>query len=302
MRTSSTFQSEQFYISSVQPSMNKISLLTAIVFAFIHQSMGSVWGAGDPRLFAALIVSQKGIGSGCFVQISNSVYLATARHVLFSQPDGTNLPVLLAPSINVKSYSNVGTSNTTERTMTISLTQLMNDGNLRYSSNRDVALVKIEKNIAPEVGQSLPGVAFTSAANGLTILKEEMFIREKDIDVGADTFMFGFPVSVTGPINDIFDPAEPLLRKGAVAGVSLAKKTIIIDSPAYFGNSGGPVIEVDNPNFAVTAFRFIGLVTRLVPFQEEWENKTMGYSHVIKSNSGFTVVEPADSLLDLAWE
>jgi hypothetical protein len=122
-----------------------------------------------------------------------------------------------------------------------------------------------------------------------------------EVDVGADVYMFGYPTSVTGPFGGILDPSEPLLRKGIVAGVSLRSMSIIIDCPAYFGNSGGPVIQVDHPDFTSTRFRVIGIVSGFVPFLEVWENKTMQYSHVIESNSGYTIVEPIDSALDLAW-
>jgi len=114
--------------------------------------------------------------------------------------------------------------------------------------------------------------------------------------------MFGYPTSLTGLIREIFDPSEPLLRKGIVAGINLGKRTIIIDCPAYFGNSGGPVIQIEHPALNQTRFRIIGLVSGFVPFQEEWENKTMGYSHLIKSNSGYTVVEPIEIALELVWK
>ena len=122
-----------------------------------------------------------------------------------------------------------------------------------------------------------------------------------EVDVGADVYMFGYPVSLTGPIRDIFEPSEPLLRKGIVAGVNMGKRTIII-GPSYFGNSGGPVIQVDRSEFGVIQYRIIGVVSGFVPFLEEWENKTMRYSHVIKSNSGYTVVEPIDIALELVWK
>ena len=114
--------------------------------------------------------------------------------------------------------------------------------------------------------------------------------------------MFGYPTSLTGGIRAIFNPSEPLLRKGIVAGINLGKRTIIIDCPSYFGNSGGPVVQIDHPALNVTRFQIIGLVSGFVPFQEEWENKTLKYSHVIKSNSGYTVVEPSDSALELVWK
>jgi len=123
-----------------------------------------------------------------------------------------------------------------------------------------------------------------------------------EVDIGADVFMFGYPISLTGPIRDIFDPSEPLLRKGIVAGINVGRKTIIIDCPSYFGNSGGPVVQVGHPEIGVTTFRIIGVVSGFIPFHEEWENKTMKYSHVLKSNSGYTVIEPIEIATELAWK
>jgi hypothetical protein len=258
----------------------------------------------DPRTFPALIAHEKGVGSGCFIRLSNSVYLITAKHVLFAEPEGTNVPQLLSPTAMVKSYSHVGTTNVSERTIAIDVAQLFGRGEVRFSTNRDVALVRIEECSSNDVNivSSLPGVAFVSADTGLQLGGPDFLCVAKDIDVGAEVFMFGYPISLTGPISAVFDPSEPLLRKGIVAGVNLARKTIIIDCPSYFGNSGGPVIQVDHPAFGQTRFRIIGLVKGFVPFQEEWENKTMRYSHVLKSNSGYTLIEPIDIALELVWK
>jgi hypothetical protein len=122
------------------------------------------------------------------------------------------------------------------------------------------------------------------------------------IDVGAQVYMFGYPTSLTGPIKDIYDPFEPLLRGGIVAGVNLEKRTVIVDCPSYQGNSGGPVMQVVHPNFGATQIQVIGLVSGFVPFEEEWENKTLQYSHFIVSNSGYTIIEPMDTVLDLVWK
>jgi hypothetical protein len=59
---------------------------------------------------------------------------------------------------------------------------------------------------------------------------------------------------------------------------------------------------VEHPSFGETSYQIIGIATRIVPFQEEWENKTLRYSHVIVSNSGYTIVEPIDAALELAWK
>jgi hypothetical protein len=122
------------------------------------------------------------------------------------------------------------------------------------------------------------------------------------IDVGADVYMFGYPVSLTMSISGIFNPSEPLLRKGIVAGVNLSNRKVIIDCPSYQGNSGGPVLEIDRPAPGVANWRIIGVVTGFVPFQEEWENKTLHYSHVLSSNSGYTIIEPMDTILELVWK
>jgi hypothetical protein len=258
----------------------------------------------DPRTFPALIVHDRGMGSGFFLQLSNSVYLITAKHVLFTESEGTNALQLQSPAAVVKSYAHVGTTNITERVFNIDLAQLMSAGEIRYSSNRDVALVRIEQCASNDshLAFSLPGFAKASQDTGLNLFGVEFACRTSEVDVGAEVFMFGYPISLTGPISAIFDPSEPLLRKGIVAGLNLVRKTMIIDCPSYFGNSGGPVIQVDHPNFGVTRFRVIGLVSGFVPFQEEWENKTMRYSHVLKSNSGYTVVEPVDIALDMVWK
>jgi hypothetical protein len=191
-----------------------------------------------------------------------------------------------------------------ERVLRLDLAHLMSAGEIRCSTNRDIALVRIEEcnptNLT--VSHFLPGVMCTSTNTGLGLFPSNFACALKDVDVGADVYMFGYPMSLTAPIRAAFDPAQPLLRKGIVAGVNLASRTIIVDCPAYPGNSGGPVIQVEHPSVGDTSYQIIGIATRLVPFQEEWENKTLRYSHVIVSNSGYTIVEPIDAALELVWK
>jgi Trypsin-like peptidase domain len=283
--------------------MKKVLAFSGIVWLLSFQSFAGALPE-DPRVFPALIAHDKGTGSGCFLQLSNSVYLVTAKHVLFSKTEGTNPPALLSPAIVVKSYSHFGTSNVSERAMVMNLAQLLSTGDVRCSTNRDVALVRIQdcNTNDPNIVSPLPGFAYISVARGLNLNNRDFACVLKDVDVGAEVYMFGYPTSLTGPIAEIFDPSEPLLRKGIVAGVNLGRRTIIIDCPSYFGNSGGPVIQVDRSDITVTRYRVIGLVSGFVPFQEEWENKTLQYSHVLKSNSGYTVVEPIDIALELVWK
>jgi hypothetical protein len=247
--------------------------------------------------------AEKGSGSGCFLQLSNSVYFVTARHVLFSEPEGTNSPALLSGKAAIKSYSGAGTTNVTERDVLLDLSYLMSNGEIRYSTNHDIALVRIEdcNPTNHNLVRLLPGV-FYGSPFGLNVMDSQMVCLLRNVDVGADVYMFGYPLSLTTPIQEKFDPAQPLLRKGIVAGVSLNKHSIVVDSPAYQGNSGGPVVQMDHPSFEETRYQIIGVVSAFVPFEEEWENKTLRYSHVTVSNSGYTLVEPIDSTIELVWK
>lgn len=89
------------------------------------------------------------------------------------------------------------------------------------------------------------------------------------------------------------DPGRPLLRKGIVAGQNLDKRSIILDCPAYFGNSGGPVIEIDEVSIAERQYKMIGVVDQYVPYAEG------GKTFAIMANSGYSVVTPMDFVLEL---
>lgn len=266
------------------------------------------WGGSfpfDPLTIPTLIVHERGTGSGCFIQASNSVYLFTAKHVLFAEPVGTNPPALLSQRAVAKTYAATGTTNASERAFSLDLAQLLSLGNVRYSTNRDVVLVRVEDCNPTNLSLVwlLPGFSCVTLAGSLDAYPQVAITCPfKDVDAGADVYMFGYPTSLTAPISGFFNPAQPLLRKGIVAGVNRSGRTIIVDSPSYQGNSGGPVLQVEHPSFGVTSFKIIGLVSAFVPFQEEWENKTLRYSHTIVSNSGYTIVEPIDIALELVWK
>jgi Trypsin-like peptidase domain len=283
--------------------MNKIRNIVIMAVMMSVSSFAGVFPA-DPRMVPVLIeLPGIGAGSGCFVQVSNSVYLATAKHVLFQPSPRTNSPNLRSPIAVITCQSDMGDTNVSKRGVFLNLVHLVGAGEIRASTNRDVALVRIEEcnptNRA--LVNLLSGVA-ASDERGWTTLPEDFMCPLAKVDIGAQVFMFGYPISLTAPIQDIFDPSEPLLRMGIVAGVSLAKRTLIIDCPSYMGNSGGPVVEVRHPSPEKTEFVLIGIVSSFVPFQEEWENKTLQYSHVIKSNSGYTVIEPIDFIQELVWK
>ncbi len=68
----------------------------------------------------------------------------------------------------------------------------------------------------------------------------------KDALVSNDIFLYGYPSSLGLKQSPQFDYNKPLLRKGIIASVNKTQGTIILDCPVYYGNSGGPVVQVIN--------------------------------------------------------
>jgi len=110
-------------------------------------------------------------------------------------------------------------------------------------------------------------------------------------------YIFGYPTSI-GIDNPQIDPLVPLLRKGIVAGKNYKTKKIIIDGPSYQGNSGGPVIMIDEEADRIK-FLLIGIVVEFVPYVENWLNdKYPGLANTSIHNTGYSVVEPMDYVIE----
>src|SRR5436190_14803311 len=123
--------------------------------------------------------------------------------------------------------------------------------------------------------------------------------RFDEVLTGNDVFVFGYPTSLglksdpTRPLQ--FDPSLPLLRKGIVAGKNPRLHTLILDSPIYFGNSGGPALEVEQDGLQ-RRFRVIGVVSEFIPLEEA--GRTI---HTL-ANSGYSVAVGMDAVLELTHE
>lgn len=116
-----------------------------------------------------------------------------------------------------------------------------------------------------------------------------------DIKIANDVYLMGYPTSLGMKQDFLFDPTKPLLRKGIIAGINIEKKTFIIDCPAYYGNSGGPIVEACEDGF----FRVIGFVSKFIPFITEWKNSRERVINTDISNSGYSVCIPMDSIFEL---
>jgi hypothetical protein len=116
----------------------------------------------------------------------------------------------------------------------------------------------------------------TFAASGIVGVPQDLIKRFDDVLVSNRVLIFGYPSSIGlrhgGPpgqratmdtIKDLaqLDYARPLLRSGIVAGKNQARRTLVIDCPSYWGNSGGPVLEIEQADALTWNFRVMGVVT-----------------------------------------
>ena len=113
----------------------------------------------------------------------------------------------------------------------------------------------------------IPGIKVIEiASSGIIGVSSENIKLFKDVLIANTIYLFGYPTSLGMKKIPQIDPLRPLLRFGILAGTNPNKKTIILDCPSYPGNSGGPVIEVEQVNLTQKKFRVIGVVSQFIPF------------------------------------
>lgn len=196
---------------------------------------------------------------------------------------------------------------TTPKEIELDLDKLYGNGQMKFHPQQDVAVVKIGDFIdEPQVkaGKRVTfgeGIKVKNTPGDLLTVDITSIKKFEEVLEGNDVFIFGYPTSLGIQGIPQIDYERPLLRKGIIAGKNVKQKTIILDCPVYYGNSGGPVVEVEGEGSQLR-FRVIGLVLQFVPFIEEWFNLKYRISNLQINNSGYSVVIPMDPVLDLLKE
>lgn len=248
-----------------------------------------------------LIRSDAGrVGTGFYIQNQQVLFFVTAKHVFFDQKTGalrSEPTVLISYPTNSLDPSEIIRYH-------INIDALNNDRKLHTHSSRDVVALEIGRIQTTESGRtefvySHKYVQRLDHGTTAVLSVDHNRLRKyQDTTVGKETYLFGYPRSIGIPHMPQLDPDQPLLRKGVIAGKNPRRRTIVLDSAIYGGNSGGPVVEIDISGFE-SQYYLIGIVLEFVPFLEEWENKQHRYSNLTISNSGYSIVEPVDSLIEL---
>ncbi len=272
------------------------------------------FGAALPQSVNAysvqIYVSESGkragaLGSGFILQASNSVYLVTARHVLFEK-QGTNGWQLKFPLIEVGGFDCHLVTNDVEVLFDLNLNALRMKGDVRHSENQDIALVRFgasnptDKRIYNTDNGS---VDWKSPSRSLNLTPAELLVKDLGASsIGLDIYLFGYPSSVGFPDSPQIDYSHPLMRKGIMAGLNPKKRTIILDCPIYQGNSGGPVLMKEQTSMNTWQFRIIGIAVEWIPFSDVWESKRFRFRNEIVSNSGYSVAETSEMILEMVWQ
>jgi hypothetical protein len=124
--------------------------------------------------------------------------------------------------------------------------------------------------LGAQVIQSAPSGPVLASTDGIKKLSEVL--------TADDVYVFGYPSSIGIQQSPQIDYNTPLIRKGIVAGINDANKTIVLDCLTFQGNSGGPVLEVTRQGLS-TNFSVIGVISQYVPITETWVNATLNYSY-----------------------
>lgn len=280
------------------------TLIFAGTLILIQAPVSAQRAIPDDNLAYPVLITLKsgGTGSGFYLNTATATYLVTASHVLFDTR--SNPKKLRSDEGEFLSYPKDPTD-AGRNVLVANLSKLEMDGNIKLHTSQDVALVKI----ATIVGEPqsdlkrlrlnfVDGVYFKeSSPNGVLGVSVDSVKPFDAVLIANDVIVFGYPSSLGLQQIPQFDPSRPLLRRGIVAEKIPQTRSIIIDCPSYPGNSGGPVIEIDD-QFPQRYYRVIGVVREYVPFVETWSNAQLG-SYTTLLNSGYSVVTPMDPVLEL---
>lgn len=288
------------------PQTIKTTLLviTLIISLFCSSNIYAINDVPENNMsYPVFIEGDKSMGSGVFLSDENYFYLVTAKHVLFDKINGS----LTNKKVNLISYRG-SLDERYKSVIAIELLELYNADLIRVHPKQDLAIIRLgkirnfsngtfkidyEKYIKSIIQGEEEGHLISASINNIKSFDDTI--------VGNNIYLFGYPASIGLEKVPQVQRDIPLLRRGIVAGKNQKLRTIIIDSPVYFGNSGGPVIMTEQNNLLGRNFYLIGIVIEFIPFTETWFNNRYNTHYTNLSNSGYSVVAPIDAIKDILW-
>lgn len=230
------------------------------------------------------------VGSGFFIQKETEydtiVYLVTARHVLGNfasnhslRPHGDSLDISFTGDVSKPGL-------TTIRIPLHSIAGTL----LKWDNYHDVAAIRLAS-LRNNQFTFFPTTRIIKIGSSPTITRNritDFFVSIDQVEISSDVFLIGFPRAIGLKEYPQYDYECPLLSKGIVSGIYTARSTIIIDTPVYGGNSGGPVFMVEP---TTSRIKIIGVAIELIPVRDRKQN--------YQDNSGYSVVASIEHILTL---
>jgi hypothetical protein len=243
-------------------------------------------------------------GTGMYLDESNKLFFVTAAHCIFDMSSTNRLQLINSNAI-LSSLSR--TTNVNDRAIeSLNLTLLEQNGHIKRHAVHDITVIQIATIVSTnsfgflEI-QCNPGFSSLSP----TVAPVPWGVKDacktfKDVPDGCDSYVLGYPVSLLFDQQSEIDFTSPLIRKGVISQKNNFTKKLIIDSAVYGGNSGGPVLIVQQPNLGETDFSIVGIITQYVPAEATVDVSTStSHGASVKVNSGYGVAEPIDYALEL---
>jgi hypothetical protein len=247
--------------------------------------------------FTIMVITGNGSnGTGFLLHDSGNLFLVTAGHVLIGE-NGE----LRNEQITLEAPQLYGQSTYSGDAACININ--LKKAKVMRSKTADVIVVYLgeagwnvqKQNYSLTLEEHV--VRETNVGSSFTIVGKGAVETIANLTIGDDLLISGYPTSLSWE-NSGLPTNIPLFRKGIIATTYYRKNIIIIDCPAYPGNSGGPVLLKFTEN-RKTEYKVIGVISKFIPYVQRWENVRDRLRHEEYHNSGFTSVVAMDEVYDL---
>lgn len=218
-------------------------------------------------------------GSGFFVKYQDRYYLVTDYHVVYDKDKdqlyGAN--VIVAATIQ---------NDTFESSVVFNLNFDENRDRIIYSEKTDLWAVELNgANMQNQHGQRPIQIDQLSYFDVQNEEFQERWCRT--------VYIYGYPTSL---MPEAPFEMKPFLAKGVISSYDTETGQFVTDIPVYYGNSGCPVIFLNNDN----EVHLIGVVQKLIPFKLDWKNKyETSFIRMDWHNSGYSICMGVNKLLEL---
>jgi len=289
--------------------MRKLFLLLIAVLIWAPAAHAGAALPADYIKYPVSVTLEDGrAASGFYIMDDNGdAYFVTAKHLLFYDQAKEGRSDLKGQKALLSSYPQ---EDQFQEPILIQLDlKVLNVAGFIYShETNDVAVIKLGSVVLTPRGKSLQfngGVdrvvkAGTTPSEGSIVGASRAMIKKYDeVPIGNDVFIFGYPNSLGIENYPQIDYTRPLLRKGVIAGKNNEKKTMILDCPVFYGNSGGPVVETEPIGLSGTSYAIVGMVAEFIPFDDKWYGIQRPFNIREIENSGYSVVVPMDAILEV---